>query len=63
MNVPLPMPFTVTGTDMQKYVIDQFPDQDGVNLLHIFLQKAPYEFQEVYVGKPFMFEDPQPEDA
>lgn len=59
MNVPIPLPVSVTGTDMQKYVLDQFPDSDGVYNFYVYIQTGPYDYQQVYKGDAFKFDIPQ----
>lgn len=62
MNDPMLLPLKVTGPDMKTYVIDQYPDSDGIFQLYVLLQTGPYEYTRLYAGKPFKFSSPTPVD-
>lgn len=56
MNVPIPLPLSVTGTDMKRYIVDQYADSDGVYNMYVFLQTGPYDYAQLYKGEAFKFD-------
>lgn len=60
MNTPLSLPLSLTGQDMRTYIVDQYPDSDGVYHLYVLVQNGPYDYQQLYCGKGFKLDRPDP---